>query len=295
MRDFIVVAPIYTRNSNGIKTMHKICHSINQNGGKARMLFLDSNDPNCQVASFRDASWTNPDWNTPPLQESERHLIETSCVIYPEVIYGNPLQSQRVVRFFGNREGYCNGRMINFGANDFLAAHSTPIRKDAHYILFNSDINLAFHDRGAMPAKDRKLSATYFGKGYLYGEVGRIEDTVIISRDWPPSQEDLGELLRKTGLFYTWDSWTSTNVEAVLCGAVPFFMSYGPWSPEDVDSSEIGRIPRLDMHNPQFDADTFEQERQVMAQRIRVLTASWDERVRGFMGRIERHFDERGV
>src|ERR1700730_17464086 len=109
MQDFIVVAPQYTASSNGIKTLFKICHTINKLGGKARMVFIDSGDPNCQTTSLHDSSWTNPDWNTPPLQESEKHLIGTSYVLYPEVMLGNPLGARRIIRYFGNREGYCNG------------------------------------------------------------------------------------------------------------------------------------------------------------------------------------------
>jgi hypothetical protein len=112
MADFIIVTPQYLANSNGIKTLHKICHTINSIGGKAHLAFINSSDPNCQEVSLHDASWTNPEWNTSVLQESERHLFETAYVMYPEVMLGNPFGAKRVIRYFGNREAYCNGKKI---------------------------------------------------------------------------------------------------------------------------------------------------------------------------------------
>src|SRR5262249_3153072 len=141
MRDFIIVTPRYVSNSNGIKTLHKICHTINKLGGVARLAFIESTDRNCaSVALCKNGGLqyspppsdpdtlsiplTHPDFTTPCLEVSERHLIDSSYVLYPEVMVGNPLNASRVIRYFGNREGYCNGKMIGIGVHDFLVAHS---------------------------------------------------------------------------------------------------------------------------------------------------------------------------
>ena len=257
------------------------------------MVFIDSGDPNCQTVSLRDISWTNPEWDTPPLQESERHLIGQSIVLYPEVMLGNPLNAAKIVRYFGNREGYCNGKKIAIGPNDFLLAHSRATRANADCILFNSEIKPVFNNEGAPPPMQRSLDATYVGKGYLYGQVGQVNNSLYISRDWPKPQEQLAILLRGVRIFYTWDSWTQTNVEAVLCGAIPCFMRYEPWTEEDLDGSEIGRIPRVDMKNPHIDVEKFKAEREAMIQKINLLAATWDQRVQNFVNTVEQHFNQR--
>lgn len=295
MDDFIIVTPQFTNTSNGLRTLHKICHTINKIGGKARLVFIDSGDPHCTTVSLRDKSWTNPDWNTPPLEQHEMHLIDTSYVLYPEVMIGNPLGAKKVIRYFGNREGYCNGKLIGIGPNDFLLAHSRATRKDGQYILFNSEINPAFNMDGAQPPMQRTLDATYIGKGYIYGQVGLVNNTLFIGRDWPRPQEQLAILLKNTRIFYTWDSWTQTNVEAVLCGAIPCFLRYEPWTEEDIDGSEIGRIPRVDPQKQQIDVQKFLAERQTLLDNARNLAATWDQRVQGMMQSVEAHFKARNM
>jgi hypothetical protein len=308
MRDFIIVTPRYASNSNGIKTLHKICHTINILGGSSKLAFIDSNDPKSETVSLCDngvlrycgdtpdydtlhVPLTNPEWNTPLLDELDRPLIADSYVLYPEVMTGNPLNGKRVIRYFGNREGFCNGKMIGIGDNDFLLAHSITVRKNAHCILFNSEINPAFHDRGALPPLQRPVDATYVGKGHMYGDVEVIKNTVHIGRSVPEGQDNLAKFLRNTRIFYTWDSWSCINVEAVLCGAIPFFLRYDPWTEEDLDGSEIGHIPRLDKNNSTYDAVKFEEERRQMRVKIDTLAASWERRVREVMNMVEQHFD----
>jgi hypothetical protein len=177
--------------------------------------------------------------------------------------------------------------------HDFLLGHSTATRKDAHGILFNSEINPVFDANGAMPTPQRTMDVTYIGKGYLYGQVGYVANTVFIGREWPVTQDQLAVLLRNVRCFYTWDSWTSTNVEAILCGAIPFFLRYEPWTEQDLDESELGYIPRLDTQHTNFDAEKFESDRKALRQRIDGLAASWDNRVREFTEKVERHFSQR--
>lgn len=259
------------------------------------MAFIDSSDPNCATVSLQNVDWTNKEWNTPPLQDSERHLLDTAYVMYPEVMIGNPFGAKKVIRYFGNREGYCNGKLIGINPNDFLLAHSRATRADAHYVLFNAEINPVFNSVGSAPSKDRTMDATYVGKGYLYGKVGLVDNTIYVGRDWPTTQGQLAIFFRHTRFFYTWDSWTQTNVEAVLCGCVPFFLRYEPWTEADIDGSELGRIPRLDHNNRTVNEPEFQAQRKALEDRIAYLGASWDERVKTFTAKVEQHFIERAA
>ncbi|HKB91066.1 MAG TPA: hypothetical protein VKC60_11165 [Opitutaceae bacterium] len=293
MTNYIVATPRYTTNSNGIKTLHKICHTINVNGGRAFLLFIDSNDPQCQKVVFGDKSFTNPEFNTPPLQPADVHLINSSYVIYPEVIVDNPIKAKNVIRYFGNREAYCNGRKINISPRDFLVAHSSRVRDNANYILFNSEINPAFNSVGSLPMRERPFDLTYIGKGYLYGHTATIKNSILIARDWPADQSQLAKLLKSTRFLYTWDSWTSTNVEAILCGAMPVFLRYDPWTKEDIDGSELGPLPKLDASTPnlQFNYTEFCRAKTILENNIKNLTFTWNNRVKKFTELVSRHFE----
>jgi len=287
MRPIVIVAPDYTHSSNGIRALHDLCHQINMMGGTARMLLLTED-----AIKSCEPPQQNPDWNTPTLEESERHFLEDGIVIYPEVVKGNPLNAKRVARWIGNKDGVLReGEGMDAGPNDFLIAHSRVLCKNPNYVLFYSYVNPCFNDDESDPEK-RVLNATYIGKGYLYGQVGILKKTLWIDRKWPCTQEQLAFLLKYVACFYTWDCWSQTNVDAVLCGCVPFFLNYNPFTSEEIDSAELGRIPRLDADNKVFDLDVYTQQRADLIKRIAELQASWDSRIKGMLDKLQAHFGE---
>ena len=297
MKPIIIVAPYYTHSSNGIRALHDMCHQINQMGGTAKLLFL-----NCDRIVGGDVKPTdaygmgiptvNPAWNTPVLQNNERHLIDNGIVIYPETMTGNPLNAPRVARWVGNKEGVLRqGAGMGASATDFIIAHSKVLRKNPDYVLYYSHVNPCFNDDDAVPEK-RVMNATYIGKGYLYGDVAILKNTIWIERLYPSTQEQLAFLLKHVACFYTYDSWTQTNVDAILCGCVPFFLRYPPFTQEEVDGSELGVIPRLDRMNPSFDLLKFTDQRAALKARIAELQASWNDRIKGLLDKLESHWGD---
>jgi hypothetical protein len=134
------------------------------------------------------------------------------------------------------------------------------------------------------------MNGTYIGKGYLFGPVGIMKNTLEIGRRWPHTQEQLAFLFRHMACIYTWDSWTQTNVDAILTGCVPFFLNYAPFTPEEIDGSELGIIPRLDRENHVFDLERFVSQRTALITRIAELQASWGMRVKDFYNKVQARF-----
>ena len=271
--------------------MHRICHTINQIGGDARLVFLHGN-----IVLRDEPSWVNPEWNTPSLSEDDRSMLQTETVMYPEIISGNPLCASKVVRYLGNKDGLLTGKKMNAKPEDFLLAHSKMIEPNANCVLFNAFFNPVFNNVDTFAVQDRDFDATYIGKGFVhgrgfpYGDCRIMPETLLIERTWPRGAEQLSYVLRRTRFFHTWDSWTATNVEAILCGAVPFFLRYEPWTEAEVDGSELGLIPRLDEKNPHFDAEKFHDGRQRLVKNIDQLNATWDNRAREFLEKVQAHF-----
>lgn len=243
-----------------------------------------------QIVSCEPAQM-NMEWNTPGLQDHESHFINDGIVIYPEVVIGNPLKAKRVARFMGNKDGVLRqGNSMACGPNDFVIAHSRVLHPNPDFVLYYSYVNPCFNIDGADPQK-RVMNATYIGKGYLYKDpVGIIKETLWIDRKWPCTQEQLAFLLKHVGCFYTWDCWSQTNVDAVLCGAVPFFLQYDPFTSAEIDSAELGRIPRLDADNITFDLNVFVEQRADLIKRIADLQATWKFRVQDFHEKLQSYF-----
>lgn len=284
MRPIIIVTPDYTHSSNGIAALHHICHTINSLGGDSRLLMLTDK----AIVGGLDHQ-TNPAWNTPNLQECDKGLVQEGIVIYPEMVKGNPLNAPRVVRWLGHKEGALWDNSMDAQPDDYIMAHSKVLRPNADYVLFYPFMNSCFNSDGAPPEK-RVLNATYIGKGYLFGDVGIIKNTLWIERKWPSTQEQLAFILRHVACFYTWDSWSATNVNAIMCGAVPFFLNYKPFTQEDVDGTELGIIPRLDKINSKFDLVKFTEQREALIERMITLQASWLPRVKELMDRLNQRY-----
>jgi hypothetical protein len=291
--NFVIVCARYLHNSNGIKTMHKLCHTLNGLGHDARLMFVASNDPNSQTLVYRDETWTNKAFNTPVLKEDDKDFIKSAHVVYPETIISNPLCAERIIRYFGNREKNCNGMAVMVGERDFIVAHSKAIHNKPDYVLFNAEINPAFNDIGSLPFSKRKMDVTYIGKGYIYGGVGVLPNTLYVAREWPVTQEQLALVMRQTRFFFTWDSWTSTNVEAVLCGAVPVIENYAPWKPEEIDGTELGWLPRgeMDEDGVVMNLKRFRAGRDDLMDKISKLSLTWNDRVGEFAVLVEKHFN----
>lgn len=283
-KTIIIVTPPYIENSNGIKSLYKIAHTINQVGGDARLVIYNGG------FHFDGNEYINKALNTQCLRANDKGMLQTEIVMYPEIIPGNPLCASKIVRYLGSKDGLLTGRKMNAGPRDFLLAHSKVIEPNAHGVLFNAEFNKAFNDTDTSAAQHREFDVTYGGKGYMYGECTIIPDTMAIAREWPRGPEQLAYLLRKVRYFYTWDSWTATNIDAILCGAVPYFLRYEPWTEAELDGSELGEIPRMDASHAEFYPLEFQEKRRKLIGRIAELNNSWDDRVLGFMDCADGHF-----
>lgn len=291
MTQIIIAVPPYTTQSNGVRSLHKLCHTINLVGGNARLVFMNRGSfVYDKLIMSSNPTWVNPEWNTPTLGPEDVNVCVDSIVLYPEIIQGNPLCSSKIVRWLGNKEGYLTGTKMNAKPRDFILTHSKAIRPDAHYALFNAELNPVFND-GGIP-ENRNINVTYTGKGTTYGDCKIQPNSLGMTRTWPYGQDQLAYLLKRTNIFYTWDSWTATNIEAILCGAVPYFLRYEPWTEEEVDGSELGPIPRIDARNPRIDAEAFAEGRKQLLENIERLNSTWDARVKEFVNQVQSWFGE---
>jgi hypothetical protein len=118
---YYVYAPPYTRQSAGVRALHLLVHSLNEQGLEAYLV------PQFQLSS---RSFAHPKLNTPILsaQIAGFHFHEgrTPIVVYPEINHGNPLQGPFVARYILNFPGLLGGPK-EFSPQDFLFYYSEDL------------------------------------------------------------------------------------------------------------------------------------------------------------------------
>jgi hypothetical protein len=226
-----------------------------------------------------------------------RALIDDAYVIYPEVLQGNPLNARRVVRYVLNKPD-SNGYPMLEGKNDFIVTFSRQFWREPHWNapMFIDDAR--FDDRQTRPSMERTLDCTYFGKGVAYGECVKAPGSIFIDRNWPNDKEGLAALLRHTRYFFTWDVVTQTNIDALLCGAVPVVMRWAPFLPSIMET-EFGMLPHAEarLENGKalvtLDQARFEAERGPFIDAYRAAAGGRRQTVAELADEIERYFTKR--
>jgi hypothetical protein len=123
---YYIVTPSWDNNSSGVRSLHLLCHALNQAGCLA---YIYPDNP--------DGFATNPLLNTPCILERATHynyFLKNSSmgvdpiVIYPEKVEGNPLGAKRVVRYLLAPAGAYGGPKT-FSDTDMIWGYTTPTAK----------------------------------------------------------------------------------------------------------------------------------------------------------------------
>jgi hypothetical protein len=303
-RPFIVLAPAFNAHSAGIRVMHTLCNELNECGRIAYLMFYRFRPDRTGIDVYvpdGDSEYYKLHTSIPRLPACSdigrfRDLIDTAYVIYPEVVAGNPLNSRRVVRYVLNSPA-ANGYPMREDKDDYIVAFSSVFWPNPHYIATIVFEEPLFNDENSRPALERTMDCTYIGKGVTFGDCFRLQGSVLIERNWPADKESLSIMLRNTRYFYTWDLVSQTNVDALLCGAIPVVSRWAPFTATVVDS-EFGAFPYAEStiqngvitvaHNH----DVFEEKRRRYLDRYRTAARGRAQAIREMAADIERHFDK---
>jgi hypothetical protein len=213
---FTVAVPAYTDKSGGHWYCHYLCHALNEIGHTATIHLYEP--------PFR----VNLEWNTPLGHDPE------AIVIYPEGVRGNPLNAKKMVRYLLAPERFFKGPDIAWSKTDFKLAFSKAYAKDCDTLFYPiTDLNVF-----KIADTPKKFNSFYVGKGHLRQRCGPLMDCVEITRAWPEKKEELAKLLQFSNIFFTYDEMSAINVDAALCGAIPYFLTkHFPW----VQENELGK------------------------------------------------------
>ena len=196
---FIINSPGYNPSIGGIMALHKLCHLMNEMGLDCKLWLWDGE--------------TNPEWNTPVADEYNGEVV-----IYPEIVHGNPLEAEKVVRWCLNAPGKLGGpgeypdTDIVFYYWDFFAP------KGSENILTVLEVQDCWRDLGMKRS------------GYCYairkgGDMEHKPGAVNIGATHEYSR--LVALFNSKEYFYTNDDRTFLSQQAAMCGCISVVDSEG--------------------------------------------------------------------
>ena len=217
--------------------------------------------------------------------------------IYPDALADNPLKANNVIRYHGFKPGLLLNPIdkgYKYDRREFNLASSKNTLSDPDFVLFDPHVDEIFMKLGRPRTEDRLYNMSFVGKSKVLGTYYHIPNAIEIDREWPDRYK-LFHLLSNCNYLYTLDSYSHIISEAILCGAVPIIVCNGPWSNEEIDTGELGPIPRLevsDMKNAKAKLINFNDERKRLLNTFETLQRQWPFRVAEFIKSVNEHFYE---
>ena len=204
-----------------------------------------------------------------------------AIVIYPEVITNNPLNASKVVRYLLNKEAAIDGKPIEWGINDFPLTYS-KLYKDDCDVLFYPIVDL---EAVINKNETRQYNSFYIGKGSKYAVCPPLPDCQEITIQ--TAREEYLDILNKSKILFTYDTLTSINLDAALCGAIPYFLLEPA---TDLKNAELGKywIESLD---PQKVAEAKENIK-TLKPRILQMRKEFPQKLKEMCNKIEAHFKD---
>lgn len=235
---YYIVAPRYTRFSAGVRCLHLLCHWLNRKGERAYLALY----------SIDETPETNSDLLTPLLTpeiiDYHYKLGVSPVVVYPEVVEGNPLKADCVVRWVLNFPGLLGGdktydkNELVFGYSKVLAdavGENLPI---LHMAVVNEDV----FKPDTMPRL--RKGAAFYARKYKNDHKGKVfgvpDDAIEITGEQKGSQtpDEIAEIFRSVEVFYIFEN-TALAAEAVLCGC-PVVCIINEWFEKPIARDELG-------------------------------------------------------
>lgn len=224
--------------------LHELCTALNQAGYRAGILYIIEGSQQSQGFKFaysnekslQDPDGTYFDFTSDKSEAEIGSYIRNSCIIYPDIVKGNPAGGKSYAT-------YVLGRPQFKIESNFIISYSKLYIDHADLILYKPFISEWMHSLETQHWSKRKLDLTYIGKGQEYMECLHIPGSVLVERDWPRDKRQLAALLRNCRYFFSWDTVSATNTDAVLCGAIPVLMHDLQIPRSVLDTGEHGPFP----------------------------------------------------
>lgn len=220
--------------SAGQKTMHRICHELNEAGQEAYVYF----------------EGRNPAWNTPYYSGP---FSENWLAIYPEICTNNPIPGipdSNVIRWMLNKP-HAHYEPVGEWFPFHSLFNTTKIPRER--LLYLPTVEL---DRYYDQHLERTLKTYWTGKE---PKTRDLEGFTEITRALTNDTVALARTLNQSEVMYTFDSVTAMAEIARLCGSRVVFVPTDKVSKREFDRSIAGEGFGWDEDPPPFDPEVSRQ------------------------------------
>lgn len=304
MTRFVVYTPLYREDSGGIIVLHKLASLLSDMGHDVT-IWPRQKPVIFELRSIRGwkkaISWTKwklynllgvTDIKSPyRLCVANHEDIRNSVVLYPEIIAGNPLRSQRVVRWLLNKPGAINGT-VDFGANELFFFYQEK-----------------FNDWSLNPDKNNRLTVTELmndtyvktNSGPRYGQcymVRKGKNRLLHYHDEKAlkvdgiSHKELAKIFNQYKYFICYDPYTMYCRYAAMCGCIPVVV------PEGGVTKEEWRPEIYNRYGIAYGWDDVPWALETRSQLMDFLSESEQrnkDMVRNFVATVEKRFEGQGI
>jgi len=234
---FLIVSPPYDERVGGAVVSHKLCSILNELGYEsylhpyrkryglnnihfARKWVRNIKDHYRRGKGDYGRYKVNPVYDTPVFHEVDDSSLKEFVVVYPEIVFGNPLNAQRVVRWLLHNPGFHTGS-VNYGKNELYFKFSSRI-EDFHSsgsvlsknLLKVVHFPLEYYNLNDLPP-DRKGTAYCLRKGKHKPVQHDLNGSVLIDEK---SNSEIANIFKRVKTFISYDTYTAYSKFAVLCG-----------------------------------------------------------------------------
>jgi hypothetical protein len=202
-KTFLIYMNSFDPSSGGQVAMHKLCHDIRSLG---RTAYITSRATHYKLNS--------------PFLGDNAIPIEDCVVIYPEIVHGNPINANNVVRWILNTPGKCagvgDGFYQNKKDNDLIFKYSSFFHYDGQ---IDGHMRCSFIDYDIFKNTNqtRDISECFLVKKGGMANQYHSNNAVNLAHyesDW----EAAAELLNRCETFYCYDNECFWVTLAALCG-----------------------------------------------------------------------------
>lgn len=234
MKKFLIFAPSYDETNGGAIVLHKLCSIMNDLGYESYLYpyyeTYEINKKNCvkyinkSLKSFffpwRKKYKTNPAFNTPVLKKIINPLSDEWVVIYPEIVFGNPLGAKNVVRWFLHQPGFHSGKIF-YGKDELYFKFNNAINDFSFPGSVTSNQHLKIIHYPLEHYNSNSSDATRHGTAYSLRKTKNkplqheAENSILIDGK---THEEVSKIFKSVKTFISYDPYTAYSIFAVLCG-----------------------------------------------------------------------------
>jgi hypothetical protein len=235
MKKILIFSPSYNEKVGGSIVLHKLCSILNELGHEAYLFpafetfTINKNNffknslrlfKNVLIRTYRGYK-TNPTFDTPLFKEKLKGIDWNDwVVVYPEVVFGNPLNAKNVVRWLLHQPGFHSGNVF-YGNNELYFKFNSAIDNFVFQQSVLSDSNLKVihypleHYNNDDTASKRSGTAYCLRKGKNKPLVHHSDESILIDQ---MSHAEVAKVFKKVKTFISYDTLTAYSLFAVLCG-----------------------------------------------------------------------------